>query len=144
MIKEILAAAFFAITSAVNPTPQVTEEELDLAAKLVWMEARGESEECQTKIAEVLYNRLESGIWGDTLTEVIYAKSEYGWEFSPAPYLETAQPTEEIYKIVCGVFVNGSELEDRVMWFRANYFHKWAINEFFIDNTYFSSSPWIR
>lgn len=144
MIKEIVAAASAVVIAACTPSAYVTEEELDLAAKLVWMEAQGESEECQTKIAEVLYNRLESGLWGETLTDVIYAQTEYGWEFSPAPYLDTAEPSEEVYEIVREVFENGSELDPGIMWFRANYYHTWAVDEFFIDNTYFSSSPWIK
>lgn len=138
MIKEIFAAAIVALS------PAVTEAELDLTAKLVWMEAQGESEECQKAIAEVVYNRLQSGIWGDTLTDVIYAQTEYGWEFSPVPYLDKAEPSDDVYRTVYEVFANGSELDPGIMWFRADRYHSWAIDEFYIDNTYFSSSPWLK
>lgn len=122
----------------------LTESEIDLVSRLIWLEARGESAECQKAIAEVLHNRLQSGLWGDTIEDVIYAQQNGYWEFEPVPYLYTAEVDEDIREIVAEVFTNGSEISGDILYFRADYYHAWAINEFHIDNTYFSSSPWYQ
>ena len=51
---------------------------------------------------------------------------------------------EGIREIVAEVFTNGSKISGDILYFRADYYHAWAINEFHIDNTYFSSSPWYQ
>lgn len=122
----------------------LTESEIDIVSRLIWLEARGESTDCQKAIAEVLYNRLQSGLWGESIEDVIYAQQNGYWEFEPVPYLYTAEIDKEICDIVKYVFTYGSEIDSDVLYFRANHYHAWAIDEFHIDNTYFSSSPWYQ
>lgn len=121
--------------------------ELELVADIVWLECRGESAECQRAITEVIFNRVRSGIWGKTITDVIYAVDSWCdyYEFSTVPLLGTVAHDDTywaIIDIVLDVFVNGVTIPARVMWFRADYYHGWAIDEFAIGRAYFSSSPW--
>jgi N-acetylmuramoyl-L-alanine amidase len=44
--------------------------DLDIAARTLWMEVRGESDEGQRAVAHVLVNRVKTGRWGNTLTSV--------------------------------------------------------------------------
>ena len=115
----------------------VTAEERELLAKLVYCEANTESIECQKAIVSVVFNQLESGIWGYTIEEVIYYKNNY----TPAVYglLDKAEPTATNYKAVDYVLENGPTLPTYVRYFRAGYHHKWSGYKGYkvIDNTYF-------
>ena len=49
----------------------LTEDETKLLAKLIYVEARGECEDGQQAIAEVVLNRYTSGLFGTSLTAII-------------------------------------------------------------------------
>lgn len=125
-----------------------TEEELELAARIVWLEARGESETCQRCVAEVIFNRLKSGIWGTSLSGVIYAVDQNGnAEFTTAGHAYDAETELDpaMLELVKNVFYNGCRIPKRILYFHAGCYHDWhgAVDEFYIDNTYFSSSIWV-
>lgn len=124
-----------------------SEEELELAARIVWLEARGESATCQRCVAEVIFNRLKSGIWGHCLCDVIYAVDQNGnAEFTTACHAWDAETELDagMLEMVKGVFYNGCRIPKRILYFHAGCYHDWygAVDEFYIDNTYFSSSTW--
>lgn len=124
-----------------------TEEELELAARIVWLEARGESETCQRCVTEVIFNRLKSGIWGHCLCDVIYAVDQNGnAEFTTAGHAYDAETELDpgMLELVKNVFYNGCRIPKRIMFFHAGRYHDWhgAVDEFYIGNTYFSSSVW--
>jgi spore germination cell wall hydrolase CwlJ-like protein len=48
-------------------------------AKNIYYEAGIESEEGKYAVAQVTVNRLKSGKWGDSLCEVVHAKSQFSW-----------------------------------------------------------------
>jgi len=73
--------------------PAITAEGRELLAKMVYLEARGESAEGQQAVVEVTMNRVVAENFPDTVREVLYQKGQY----STAPYLETAEPTEAQY-----------------------------------------------
>ena len=137
----------------ITPVPKynATENELETLVTLAYLEAGGESNEIIRCIVEVVFNRLQSGIWGETLTEVIYAAGE----FDPAPYIAdfttegnpiVEDKLDEIRDIVYDVYYNGVSIPERVMFFRTDYYHSFygAVNEFAIGNVYFSSSVWAK
>ena len=74
----------------------LNDEELDLLARIVWLEARGESFEGQQAVAEVVFNRILSEDFPDTLTEVIYEKGQFTtvWD------VHTAAPTNTQYRAI--------------------------------------------
>lgn len=75
------------------PGLELTEWEQQLLAKLIWLEARGESAEGQQAIAEIIYNRMVSDQFPDTLEGVIYAEGQ----FRSVSHLEEATPSQAQY-----------------------------------------------
>ncbi|AEG59116.1 LysM peptidoglycan-binding domain-containing protein [Desulforamulus ruminis] len=64
--------------SAKRPVIPYTEEELDLLARLVTAEAGGEPVEAQVGVAAVVINRVQSSSFPNTISEVIYARNQFG------------------------------------------------------------------
>lgn len=55
----------------------LTPEEINLIASIVTLECGYEPYEGQLAVANVILNRLDSGIWGSTVSEVIYAPYQF-------------------------------------------------------------------
>ena len=79
---------------------EISDEDVYILACLVYHEARGESFEGQVAVIEVVLNRCLSDYFPDTVEEVVFQKYGDVWQFSPAPYLYTAEPTETQYEAV--------------------------------------------
>lgn len=75
------------------PGLELTQQEQQLLAKLIWLEARGEGAEGQQAIAEIVYNRMASEQFPDTLEAVIYAEGQ----FRSISHLEEATPSQAQY-----------------------------------------------
>ena len=73
-----------------------TREEIDLIARVVWAEARGETERGQQAVAEVVLNRLNSDQFPDDLYQLVYGEGQ----FRTAEQLEEATPNQTQYKMV--------------------------------------------
>ena len=78
------------------PDIQLTYEERQLLARVIWAEARGECEDGQQAVAEVVLNRMASPRFGDTLNNVIYAEGQ----FRSVPYLDEAEPYQAQYDAI--------------------------------------------
>lgn len=91
----------------------LTEEEMDLLAKIVWLEARGESFEGQQAVVEVVFNRMLSEYFPDTLTEVIYEKNQ----FSTAGLVHTADPGNTQYAAIEAAMTGPNVLPLEVVFF---------------------------
>ena len=114
----------------------ITQEERDMLAKLVCLEAGTCGSQCQRAVASVVFNQLETGYWGNTLEEVIYYKNA----FSPAYLIATCeQPPQEIYDAVDYVLNNGPTIPKEVRYFRADYDFSWEGYAHYAtyDNVYF-------
>ena len=83
-------------SNARYPDIQLTDEEKRLLAKVIWVEARGESDEGQQAVAEVILNRLASPDFPDTLEGVIYARGQ----FRSIEQLEDATPYQAQYMAI--------------------------------------------
>lgn len=99
----------------------ITSEEREMLARLVYREANTESFECQMAIVSVVINRWQDGRWGHTLGEVVYSP----YQFTPANLLYKTTPTELNYKAVDTVLKNGCTLPSYCMYFRADYHFNW-------------------
>ena len=77
-----------------------SDEDVYILACLVYHEARGESFEGQVAVVEVVLNRMLSDYFPDTVEEVVFQKYGDVWQFSPAPYLYSAEPDKEQYLAV--------------------------------------------
>ena len=78
------------------PNIQLTWEEQQLLAKVIWVEARGESAEGQQAIAEIVFNRMISEDFPDSLTEVIFAENQ----FRSVKFLDDAEPWQAQYDAI--------------------------------------------
>lgn len=104
-----------------QPVYSITSVEREMLARLVFREANTESAECQQAIVSVVINRWLSGMWGNTIEEVIHAPHQ----FSPANLLHCTTPTEINYEAVDYVLENGVTVPEYIMYFRADYHFTW-------------------
>ena len=78
------------------PDVELTLEEENLLARVVWVEAQGECFEGQQAVAEVVLNRLMAEDFPNTVKNVIYAENQ----FRSVPFLEDAEPTSIQYEAI--------------------------------------------
>lgn len=91
----------------------LSEEDVELLAKIIWLEARGESFEGQQAVAEVVLNRIMSTAFPDTLEEVIYQKGQ----FTTAKNVGKAAPTETQYQAIFSALTGPNVLPVDVVFF---------------------------
>lgn len=78
------------------PGVELTWDEQQLMAKIIWLEARGESKEGQQAVAEIILNRLVSGKFGDSIHDVIYGEGQ----FRTTPFLKDADAWQAQYDAI--------------------------------------------
>ncbi len=83
----------------------LTAEEIDLLAKIVWLESCGEPCEGQEAVVEVIFNRMVSDKYPDTLYDVLSQKNPV--QFSSWKSRDSAKPTEKEYRSIENV-LNGN------------------------------------
>ena len=98
---------------------EITAEERELLACVVYAESNTEPIEGQIAVAQVVLNRVRSESFPDTVSEVIYQERQ----FSTAPILDSVTPTENNYEAVDLAF----ELE--VVPYDVLYFSRGAEND---------------
>lgn len=74
----------------------ISEADINMMARLVWLEARGESDQGQRAVVEVIFNRVMSDRFPDSIRQVVYAKNQ----FSPAKRIAKTIATSKEYKNV--------------------------------------------
>lgn len=90
-------------------------EELDLLARVVYGEARGESFEGKLAVASVVMNRLEDSRFGDTLEEVVYQRGQF--DCVTQKDWEEWQPDAECYKAAQQVLAGHRSLPPDIIFF---------------------------
>ena len=95
------------------PDMELTWEEQQLLAKVIWVEARGESADGQQAVAEIVFNRLCSDHFPDTLRDVIYGEGQ----FRSAPYLEDVTPWQAQYDAIEDALSGPNVLPENVVYF---------------------------
>ena len=78
------------------PDIDLTFAERQLLARVVWVEARGESARGQQAVAEVVFNRLMSDGFPDNLRDVIYGENQ----FRSVKFLDDAEPGQAQYQAI--------------------------------------------
>jgi hypothetical protein len=91
----------------------LTREERQLLAKVIWLEARGESPEGQQAVAEVIFNRMVSDNFGDTLSSVIFADGQ----FRSVPFLEEAEAWQAQFEAIENALQGPNVLPEEVVHF---------------------------
>ena len=87
--------------------PDLSPQDLDLAARTLIGEAGQEPDLGKAGVAAVILNRLQSGKWGDNVAKVVLAPKQFTtWQDRPAE-LAAISPSsrayQEAYNIVQGV-----------------------------------------
>lgn len=113
--------------------------EYDMLCRIVELEAGGESVECRAAVTAVILNRLASGIWGESLSDVLTAE-----QFETVPFADAADVQQTTADVVADVWTNGCAVPSDVLFFRDTYYHTFpgAVDEFAVGAMYFSSSIW--
>ena len=86
----------------------LTEEEIDLLARIVWLEANGEPVEGQEAVVEVVFNRMASDLYPDTLYDVLSQGNPV--QFVSWKNRDKAQPTEKEYDSIYNVLSGNTNL----------------------------------
>lgn len=86
----------------------LSEEEIDLLAKIVWLEANGEPVEGQQAVVEVVFNRMASELYPDTLYDVLSQKNPV--QFCSWKNVGIAKPTEKEYNSIRQVLYGNTDL----------------------------------
>lgn len=95
------------------PDIELTWEEKTLLARMVWVEAQGESADGQQAVAEVVLNRMKADNFPDSLKAVVYADGQ----FRSTPFLEDAEPTQSQYEAVERALEGPYVLDEDVVFF---------------------------
>lgn len=91
----------------------LSQEDVDLIAAIIYLEAGGESAEGQQAVAEVIFNRLLSDSFPDTITEIIYQQGQ----FSSVALLDRADPGPEQYEALRNAIEGDRILPTSVVYF---------------------------
>lgn len=115
--------------------PEVSEEEIELIARITWCEAGAECEEGKRLVIDTILNRVDSDHFPDSIEGVIFQPNQ----FSPVSNgaFDKAEVREDIYQLVLEELE--SRTDDDVVFFRAGRYHKWGTPLFQVGNHYFSS-----
>ena len=74
----------------------LTMDEREMLARMVWVEARGETFEGQQAVAEVVLNRLVASNFQNSIESIIMAEGQ----FNSAKFLDDAEPNQTQYEAV--------------------------------------------
>jgi spore germination cell wall hydrolase CwlJ-like protein len=100
-----------------NNVPEgYTTHELDLLAKLLWGEGRGESDQCQIAIAQAVLNR--SRLWKDTIEETIFRSGQFSVAHPKRRFLKykaTVKEYRNAYDAMSGIKV----VSDKTIYFHS-------------------------
>lgn len=110
----------------------LSDEDMFLMAIVVTMEAASESYEGQLAVANVIVNRLLSGIWGDTISDVVYAPNQFSGANSGRIEQFSTRVTESCKKAVVEALAGNNNIGSYmsfIMKSRANYS---AYSEYYI------------
>ena len=93
--------------------PVSTWEEQQLLARLIWLEARGESPEGQQAVAEVVLNRLVSDKFPNNLNDLIFGEGQ----FRTTKFLDQADAWQAQYDAIDRALAGPYVLPMDVMFF---------------------------
>lgn len=95
------------------PDIHLTYEDKVLLARMVWVEARGESFEGQQAVAEVVLNRVKASNFSNTVRDVIYTPDQ----FRSTAHLDEAEPYQTQFEAVEQAYEGPYVLPEDVVFF---------------------------
>lgn len=113
-----------------KPAYEYTKQEIDLVARVVMSEASTLNFAGKQAVARVIFNRIDSESYPNTLEEVIKG------QFSTA---DNGTPTEECYEAISFALNYPECFPSDMFWFRDSHYHTFAEDYCQIGNMYFST-----
>jgi N-acetylmuramoyl-L-alanine amidase len=112
----LLATIFLTLGLAVSPPAAPDPADVDLLARLLYAECRGESADGQRMVAQCVLDRLSEGTWGDTLREVIHSEGQFA---APAQDIDEPEVFERLVSVAEAALMGGRYDETRtILYFR--------------------------
>ena len=93
-------------TTTQAAAPKTDSSDLDLLAKIIYLEAGGCTYRHKQLVGCVVINRVNSSKFPNTVEDVVYQKNQYYPRGSK--YLANAKPDSECYEIARDLLVNGN------------------------------------
>lgn len=113
----------------------LNDEEKDLLARLIKLEAGDQSWECQCAVGSVVLNRLKQEYGGKkTLHGIVYARGQ----FSTAHRIKRTKATQMQKDVVEYLLRNGVTLPEDVIYFHYKRYGRWGTPYCHIGTEYFS------
>ena len=142
-------------TNIPQPTKQpqryeVSKEEYNLLLDLVFCEGNTESIECQMSILQVVFNRVESDMFPNTIHDVVFQDNPTQFTPTVDGSLQRAKPNDKNKEALDAVLKGDCELPSNILYFWASWvdtttpgtwFYKMHQQNFYItiDHTNFYS-----
>ena len=98
------------------PGLTLTDEERKMIASLIWVEARGECAEGQQAVAEVIFNRMTSERFPNTVRGIVYGEGQF--PTVAQGQLEKAEPWQAQYQAIDRA-LHGDPVLDKEVFFYA-------------------------
>lgn len=108
---------------------KMDKDDIECLAKNIYHEARFEPYVGQIAVAQVTFNRVLDGKWGDTICKVVYARKQFSWTLNKK--LRESEPKGNKWKAAlhyAKMFQYGVRVKDldHAKWYHANYISpKW-------------------
>ncbi|MGD9567465.1 MAG: LysM peptidoglycan-binding domain-containing protein [Sedimentibacter sp.] len=117
--SEIVQPAPFveAPTQEQEPATPYSNEELDLLARLIMAETEGQPYEAMVAVGSVVMNRVESGLFAPTITEVINQKIDGYYQFTPVQNGWINRPASEESIRAAKEALSGVDTTDGAIWY---------------------------
>lgn len=134
LIDEMEAAT---VNYVPEPEVSLTDEEINLIAKVTMAEAEGESEEGKRLVIDTILNRVDSphSYWPDTVEGVIYQPSQFSamWDGR----INRCRVKDDIVRLVKEEA--RSRTNTKAVYFRTKRYSSYGTPMFQVGNHYFSS-----
>ncbi len=119
--EDTVVNAGVPVTTTYRTAITLSEEDINLLATIVTLESGGESYEGQLAVANVIINRLQSGYWGNTVADVVYAPYQFSCISSPMLDYYLANGAQESSRQATLEALSGVNNIGNYMCFRALY-----------------------
>lgn len=124
---------------APTPTPVATtkpqefsKQDIALLERVTMSESGNQPFDGKVAVAQTVINRLHSGSFGDSISDVVYSKYQYSTA-------DNGCPNDEVIAAVQKA-INESPYPDDMIYFRQDYYHEWAVDYRKIGAHFFSLS----
>ena len=106
-----------------NTESDCTIDEIDLLNRVVQCEAQSEDLQGRILIANVILNRVETGIWGNTIEDVVKAPGQFDPVANGA--YKVVEP-DDITKEAVLIALNGENISEGALYFQKSKSHNWG------------------